>query len=126
MASAPAHAPSVDPDEIAYFEKLGHRWCDAEAPYWPLHRLDGFRGCHIGTDEKGEPNARMFAEACLPDGMRVESNPGANKVHSHKNDVGHPDEVDRNAWCLGMGSAKGACVVAAAPPCTQSAMCKCG
>jgi hypothetical protein len=82
-------------------------------------------GCHIGTDEKGEPNGRMFGEACLPDGMLVESNPGAGELHSHKNDVGHPDMFDCNAWCVGKGATKGACVVAAAPPCEQSAMCKC-
>ncbi len=34
-------------------------------------------GCHTGTDEKGEPSGRMFGEACLPDGMLVESNPDA-------------------------------------------------
>ena len=67
----------------------------------------------------------MFGEACLPDGMLVESNPGADELHSHKNDVGHPDKFDCNAWCVGKGSAKGVCIVAAAPPCEQSAMCKC-
>ena len=39
-------------------------------------------GCHLGTDSKGEPNGRMFGEACLPNGLLVESNPGADEVHS--------------------------------------------
>ena len=66
----------------------------------------------------------MFGEACLPDGMLVETNPEADKLHSHKNDIGHPDKFDCNAWCVGTGHSKGACVVAAAPPCESSATCK--
>ena len=67
----------------------------------------------------------MFGEACLENGLLVESNPGANVLHSHKDDVGHPDTFDCNAWCVGEGSSKGMCVAAAAPPCAQSAMCQC-
>lgn len=33
------NAPSIDPREIAYFEKLAHRWWDAARPFWPLHRF---------------------------------------------------------------------------------------
>ncbi len=36
-------APTIDPDEVAYFERLAHRWWDAEGPFWPLHRLNAFR-----------------------------------------------------------------------------------
>lgn len=36
-------ASSVDPDEVAYFERLAHRWWDTRGPFWPLHRLNGFR-----------------------------------------------------------------------------------
>ena len=36
-------ATSVDPDEVAYFERLAHRWWDTEGPFWPLHRLNAFR-----------------------------------------------------------------------------------
>jgi len=85
----------------------------------------GTPGCHIGTDDKGTPNGRMFGEACMADGKLVESNPGANQLHSHKNDIGHPDKFDCNAWCVGKGATKGSCVAAEAPPCEQSAMCKC-
>lgn len=43
----------------------------------------GVPGCHIGTDEKGEPNGRLIGEACLPYGLLAESNPGAEQLHSH-------------------------------------------
>jgi 2-polyprenyl-6-hydroxyphenyl methylase / 3-demethylubiquinone-9 3-methyltransferase len=36
-------APSIDHAEVAYFEKLAHRWWDTEGPFWPLHRLNAFR-----------------------------------------------------------------------------------
>ncbi len=86
----------------------------------------GMAGCHLGTDEKGAPNGRMFGEARLPDGELVESNPATAELHSHKNDIGHPDTFDCNAWCVGKGSANGTCVALAAPPCEQSAKCACG
>ena len=82
-------------------------------------------GCHIGADEKGQPNGRMFGEACLADGLLVEPNPGAGVLHSHSNDVGHPDKFNCNVWCIAKGSVKGVCVAAASPPCKQSAVCKC-
>ncbi len=62
MTTPPPSAPSIDPDEVAYFEKLAHRWWDAEGPFWPLHRLNAFRvgylrahlGQALGTDPHGE------------------------------------------------------------------------
>jgi 2-polyprenyl-6-hydroxyphenyl methylase/3-demethylubiquinone-9 3-methyltransferase len=36
-------APTIDPDEVAYFERLAHRWWDVDGPFWPLHRLNAFR-----------------------------------------------------------------------------------
>jgi 2-polyprenyl-6-hydroxyphenyl methylase/3-demethylubiquinone-9 3-methyltransferase len=47
MTSTTPTAPSVDSDEIAYFEGLAHRWWDADGPFWPLHRLNGFRVDYI-------------------------------------------------------------------------------
>ena len=115
------------PGAVGTFEFKPADWKDGTTSWWKdSDGVDpGKAGCHIGTDEKGEANGRMFGEACLPDGMLVESNPGADELHSHKNDIGHPDKFDCNAWCVGKGSAKGACIVAPAPPCEQSAMCKC-
>ncbi len=62
MTTPPPSAPSINPDEVAYFEKLAHRWWDAEGPFWPLHRLNAFRvgylrarlGQALGTDPHGE------------------------------------------------------------------------
>lgn len=47
MSSQPLDSTSVDPDEIAYFERLAHRWWDTEGPFWPLHRLNAFRVAYI-------------------------------------------------------------------------------
>ena len=73
----------------------------------------------------GTPNGRMFGEACLPNGLLVESNPTAGELHSHANDVGHPDMFDCKAWCVGEGASGGACAAAPAPPCAESAYCAC-
>jgi 2-polyprenyl-6-hydroxyphenyl methylase/3-demethylubiquinone-9 3-methyltransferase len=47
MSPTTTSASSIDPQEIAYFEGLAHRWWDAEGPFWPLHRLNGFRVAYI-------------------------------------------------------------------------------
>ena len=36
-------APDIDPNEVAYYENLAHRWWDDQGPFWPLHRLNAFR-----------------------------------------------------------------------------------
>lgn len=109
------------------FEFKPADWIEGATTWWKdTDGVDpGVAGCHIGTDSEGNPNGRMFGEACLPDGLLVESNPGAGVVHSHSDDVGHPDTFDCQAWCVGKGSSKGVCTVAAAPPCAQSAKCVC-
>lgn len=109
------------------FEFKPDDWAQGATTWWKdTDGVDpGMAGCHIGTDSKGTPNGRTFGEACLPDGLLVESNPGAGVVHKHSDDIGHPDKFDCNAWCIGTGSSKGVCTVAAAPPCAQSAMCAC-
>jgi 2-polyprenyl-6-hydroxyphenyl methylase / 3-demethylubiquinone-9 3-methyltransferase len=43
MNSATLTAASIDPAEVAYFERLAHRWWDTAGPFWPLHRLNAFR-----------------------------------------------------------------------------------
>jgi hypothetical protein len=85
----------------------------------------GKAGCHIGTDADGKPNGRIFAEACAGDGFLIESNPGADVLHMHKDDIGHPDRFDCNAWCKGQEKSDGMCVAAAAPLCEKSAVCSC-
>lgn len=34
---------SIDPAEVAYYERLAHRWWDTGGPFWPLHKLNSFR-----------------------------------------------------------------------------------
>jgi len=47
MSNAPLSSASIDPEELAYFERLAHRWWDQEGPFWPLHRLNAFRVTYI-------------------------------------------------------------------------------
>jgi len=102
-------------------------WKSSETSWWKDSDgvNPGIAGCHLGTDDKGILNGRMFGEACLENGLLVESNPDKDAVHSHKNDLGHPNTVDCNAWCISSGKNSGACVAAAAPPCNSSAKCNC-
>ena len=125
------HEPSSGAKEMAgaagTFEFKPQDWTAGETTWWK--DTDGVgpgvAGCHIGTDSAGLPNGRTFGEACLADGLLVESNPGAGVLHSHDNDIGHPDKFDCTAWCKGNGHSGGKCEVAAAPPCEQSARCAC-
>lgn len=125
------HEPSPGAQDMVgakgTFEFKPEDWTPGVATWWKdTDGVDpGTAGCHIGTDSDGSPNGRMFGEACLADGLLVESNPGADELHGHKDDIGHPDKFDCNAWCIGNGSAEGRCEVAAAPPCAQSARCAC-
>ncbi|MFD2110226.1 bifunctional 2-polyprenyl-6-hydroxyphenol methylase/3-demethylubiquinol 3-O-methyltransferase UbiG [Thiorhodococcus fuscus] len=70
MTSTHVSAPSVDPDEVAYYERLAHRWWDVEGPFWPLHRLNAFRVAYIrerlATDLGRDP-----AQERPLDGVRV-------------------------------------------------------
>ncbi|MBV5273092.1 MAG: bifunctional 3-demethylubiquinol 3-O-methyltransferase/2-polyprenyl-6-hydroxyphenol methylase, partial [Lamprocystis purpurea] len=43
MASAQLTGANIDPAEVAYYERLAHRWWDTTGPFWPLHRLNTFR-----------------------------------------------------------------------------------
>lgn len=86
----------------------------------------GVAGCHIGTDADGKANGRVFGEACMSNGLLVESNPGMDVVHKHTDDTGHPDTFDCNAWCQGSGHAAGMCKPVTGPaPCATSAICSC-
>jgi hypothetical protein len=102
-------------------------WAEGETTWWKDSDgvAPGTAGCHIGMDSNGLPNGRLFGEACLADGLLVESNPGAGELHSHSDDIGHPDKFDCNAWCVGEGATEGSCKTVAAPPCSKSALCVC-
>lgn len=125
--SGPSKGAKDMPGAKGTFEFKPADWAEGTLSWWKdSDGVDpGTAGCHIGTDKEGKPNGRMFGEACLSETELVESNPGTDVVHSHKNDVGHPDKFDCNAWCIGKGSAKGQCVAAPAPPCPSSAKCVC-
>ncbi len=126
-----AGEPSVGakglPGATGTIEFKPNDWIEGGTTWWVDSDgvAPGVAGCHIGTDESGVPNGRMFGEACLPNGRLVESNPGADELHSHKDDTGHPDTFDCAAWCVGQGASGGACSPAPAPPCAQSAICSC-
>ena len=125
------HEPSPGAQQMAgakgTIEFKPEDWSAGNTTWWKdSDGVDpGTAGCHIGTDSKGVPNGRMFGEACLADGLLVESNPGAGDLHSHNDDLGHPDTFDCSAWCIDSGSVGGQCEVAAAPPCEKSARCVC-
>lgn len=36
-------APSVDPDEVARYQRLAETWWDEQGPFWPLHLLNRVR-----------------------------------------------------------------------------------
>lgn len=36
-------ASSIDPEEIAHYERLAETWWDPVGPFWPLHRLNQLR-----------------------------------------------------------------------------------
>jgi hypothetical protein len=124
---APSEGAQGMPGALETFEFEPVDWVEGKTTWWK--DSDGVdpevAGCHLGMDSDGSPNGRMFGEACLDDGLLVESNPGADVLHSHKNDIGHPDKFDCNAWCIGNAHSLGKCVAAAAPPCEQSARCLC-
>ena len=128
LSNDPASPAAEDmPGARGTFEFKPDDWQEGETTWWEdSEGVDpGSPGCHIGPDEEGNPNGRLFGEACLPNGLLVETNPGADQLHSHSNDVGHPDTFDCNAWCVGQGSKAGACQVMPAPPCEVSAACVC-
>lgn len=126
-AGAPSKGAENLPGAAGTFEFKPKDWVSGETTWWKDTDgvAPGVAGCHIGTDVQGVPNGRMFGEACLSSGLLVESNPGADELHSHNDDTGHPDTFDCNAWCIGQGNIAGVCVAATAPPCKQSARCEC-
>ena len=126
-SGAPSAGAKNLPGAAGTFAFKPQDWLEGETTWWKdSDGVDpGVAGCHIGTDEQGVPNGRMFGEACLSGNILVESNPGIDELHSHKNDTGHPDTFDCTAWCIGNGSSGGVCAATAAPPCEQSAACVC-
>ena len=38
---------TINPREIAYYERLAETWWDTKGPFWPLHRLNELRIIYI-------------------------------------------------------------------------------
>jgi hypothetical protein len=129
VAAAGDATPSAQkmPGSKGTFEFKPADWQEGKTTWW--RDSDGVgpgvAGCHVGADAEGAPNGRMFGEACLPNGLLVETNPGQAELHHHINDTGYPDTFDCNDWCLGTGHSRGSCQTIPAPPCDQSAVCAC-
>lgn len=98
----------------------------------------GVAGCHVEVNDpagskKGQATGRSFAEGCVDGVTLIESNPASGAVHEHCADVGHPNYVNCNRWCIEVRKAKsGVCLsVNAGPnepkvaPCSKSARCDC-
>ena len=133
LSACSGHSPSIGANKMpgaeGTFAFTPSDWQKDQISWWKDSDgiAPGIAGCHIGTDETGKPNGRMFGEACMENGLLVESNPEADKLHSHSNDIGHPDTFNCNTWCVAKGSSKGGqCVAVSGPaPCTKSARCEC-
>lgn len=132
-AAQAQHEPSDGargmPGALGTFAYKPPDWKGNVTTYWKdTDGVDpGVAGCHIGVNQNGTPNGRSFGEACQSARILVESNPGANVIHPHANDTGHPDRFDCNAWCIGARQAKGGVckAVSGPPPCAKSARCVC-
>jgi len=40
-------ASSIDPQEVAYYDRLADQWWDREGKFWPLHRLNELRVAYL-------------------------------------------------------------------------------
>lgn len=61
---------SVDPQEVAYYERLASTWWDRTGPFWPLHRLNELRIRYIEDQVRqhgaaGEASAPLAGLAVL-------------------------------------------------------------
>ena len=43
IADSCEHSKSIDPAEVAFYDRLADTWWDQSGPFWPLHRLNGLR-----------------------------------------------------------------------------------
>lgn len=62
-ATGSGEAHSVDPEEVAFYDRYAATWWDPAGPFWPLHRLNAFRtgyirdrlGAHFGVAPSQAP-----------------------------------------------------------------------
>jgi 2-polyprenyl-6-hydroxyphenyl methylase / 3-demethylubiquinone-9 3-methyltransferase len=81
-------APTIDPEEVAYFERLAHRWWDVDGPFWPLHRLNTFRVEYIrrklvkafGLDPEARGRSKGFGYSISAAAAGSSANPWPSSV----------------------------------------------
>ena len=44
------HSNTVDPEEVAYYERLAEQWWDRDGMFWPLHRLNALRSAYLSQE----------------------------------------------------------------------------
>ncbi|MGD8616080.1 MAG: bifunctional 2-polyprenyl-6-hydroxyphenol methylase/3-demethylubiquinol 3-O-methyltransferase UbiG [Gammaproteobacteria bacterium] len=42
-------ATSIDPQEVAFYERLAHTWWDTAGPFWPIHTLNALRVSYVAA-----------------------------------------------------------------------------
>lgn len=57
---------SIDPHEVAFYERLSTLWWQTDGPFWPLHRMNGLRAGYI-RDRLLE---HLGGDAALPEPLR--------------------------------------------------------
>ena len=134
-AQEPQHPPSPlakgMPGALGTFDYRPPDYkADVRSYWYDTDGVDpGVAGCHVGVagEKDKTPNGRVFGEACRDIRVLIESNPAADQIHGHADDVGHPDLFDCNAWCKQAKKASGGvCRVVSGPaPCKTSAICSC-
>ncbi len=77
----------MDPDEVAHYEELAHRWWDTDGPLWPLHKLNTFRVGYIREHLSHTFVANPAAEHPLKGQRLVDIGAGG----------GNPERVQRGA-----------------------------
>jgi 2-polyprenyl-6-hydroxyphenyl methylase/3-demethylubiquinone-9 3-methyltransferase len=62
--------PSVDPREVAYYQRLAHTWWDRQGPLWPIHALNTLRVRYL--EQKIAAHFKTGVRSRAPfDGLRV-------------------------------------------------------
>ncbi|MBS1213404.1 MAG: ubiquinone biosynthesis O-methyltransferase [Proteobacteria bacterium] len=61
---------SVDPDEVAIYERLSSTWWDSEGPLWPLHRMNALRVDYI-VDRINREFGRTSSDTLPLHGLRI-------------------------------------------------------
>lgn len=140
LASECPLVPGMRQAECKEFAPSPRRTDVQETWWYDTDGIDpGTAGCHIEVkSSSAKPNdrsawtGRSFGEICLGN-ILVETNPAANVVHRHSGDIGNPNYVNCNTWCVeSQRRSSGKCTTvrpsakdALVDPCETSAKCVC-